>query len=473
MPNDDLGTFPMPPQASSTPVDPVVPDTSTPPSIATPPISTQPEPVVPSVLADTTPAEPPIIPEETPFSPPVSPTTSEPIIPASEPITQMSPTSIYPPAVSPVSQEEIISPEPVMSTSEPTTPPFEPVNTSPEPITPDITPETTTIKTPAFEETPEEIPSVPATPSLETEQEALVAANEDLIEKQPPLDMAPSAPLPQPEPIAPAEAAPIAASLPPKSRSIAPIIIVVLLVIAGIGLALAAYLSSQTSKLKNQLQEITQTLEKQETVITPTPTPTVVQIPTPTLAPTATPSAVVATPSATPTTVVPTIESLLPLKNAPAALKVAIGHSPNAQLILIKVDNATDLTKAVTKYFFRQDTTTKKYFYVAISGKGTPEIIDKQIYVTPDDNIPSLNDAVLSNKLGLDLDEAIRLTYTQCANQAICTASPIKAQYIKTSTGIIWQLSLYTKGLSATPLMIQINAETKAILYKSPEFANK
>ncbi len=370
-------------------------------------------------------------------------------------------TPVEPPVTS--TQFTSPAPEPQVEPIAPSTPPL----ISQEPLNP------------AFEPTPDEIPSVPSVQDFTTHQENLVSANENMMEKQalqetvPPEGEIPEV-LPQPEPPKPIETAPTAAALPPKTgKSITPIIIIVLLIVAGVGLTAAAYLSSQANKLKTQLQEITQTLEKQETTLTPTPTPTVFSIPTPTIA---TQSGAIATPSATPTAT-PTISQIsssnLPLKNAQAALKVAIGRSPNAQLILIKTDNATDQATAVTKYFFREDTTTKKYFYVAISSKGTPEIIDKQIYVTPDDNIPSLNDAVLSNKLGIELDEAIRITYTQCANQETCIAAPIKAQYIKTSTGIIWQLSLYTKGLSATPLIIQLNAETKAILYKSPEFTNK
>lgn len=312
------------------------------------------------------------------------------------------------------------------------------------PATPPIIPDSvfsSVSQTAPFEETPETIPSI---------QEP-VPAEITLPQVQP-----------NPQPIE------TPATLPPKSGgSFAPVIIVVLLIVAGIGLAAAAFLYQQTGNLKNQLSEITQTLQKQETTLTPTPSPTVFVIPTPTISTTGG----TVTPTATPTVTFTNTQT--PLKNAPAALQIAINHSPNAQLILIKVDNATDPVTAVTKYFFREDLSTKKYFYVAISGTSSPEIIDKQIYVTPDDNIPSLNDSVLSDKLGLDLDEAVRTTYTQCANQTVCTNAPIKAQYIKTGTGIIWQLSIYTNGLTGTPLMIQINAETKAILYKSPEFANK
>jgi len=177
--------------------------------------------------------------------------------------------------------------------------------------------------------------------------------------------------------------------------------------------------------------------------------------------------------TATPTpTVIPVTNSLLPLRNAPTALKIAINRSPNAQLILIKIDNATDSQTAVTKYFFREDLTTKKYFYVAITSKGNPEIIDKQIYVTPDDNIPSLNDSVLQNTTGIELDEVVKTAYAQCANQEKCINATARAQYIKTGNGIIWQISLYTNGVTSSPLLLQLNSQTKEILYKSPEFSN-
>lgn len=377
MPNDDLGTFPMPPQATPSPAEPTAP-----------------------------------------LDQPLSPSQPEP------------------------------------------TEPIPPINTFPE--TPSVPPTDQ-----PFEETPDEIPSIPLAPaSLDTEHEKLVQANEELIEKQTSLDTAPQQPLPEPPssptPAPDQEAVP--ATIPPKTgNSLTSIIIIILLIVAGIGLTLSVYLSAQTGKLKTQLEEITQTLEKQQTTLTPTATPTVFEIPTPTIP-------LETTPSATPTVA---LNSLTPLKNAPSALQIAINHSPNAQLILIKVDNATSADTAVTKYFFRESLATKKYFYVAVTGKDIPEVIDKQIYVTPDDNIPSLNDSVLENKLGIDLDEAIRIAYTQCVNEKACFSAAVKAQYIKTGSGIIWQLSIYANGASATPLMIQLDAQTKAILYKSPEFANK
>jgi len=376
------------------------------------------------------------------------------------------------PPQTPVTPTEDSSPiEPTSQPSEPQPPQTNSVPFSDTPpASPQIIPDPTLNEQPqstSFEATPDEIPSfsTQSSSNLISEQEKIVEANENLIFKQ-------SAPedVTVPEPVLePASPTPTLATLPPKTGNhIAPIIIVVLLVVAGLGLASAAFLSAQTNKLKTQLSEITQTLEKQETILTPTPTQTVFEIPTPTNNPNATESSQ-ATPSALPT--LSLLNSLQPLVNASSALQIAINHSPNAQLILIKIDNALDPTTSVTKYFFRESLNIKKYFYVAITNKGIPEIIDKQIYVTPDDNIPSLNDTVLTDKLGFDLDEIMKFTYTQCANQISCSAAPVKAQYIKTGTGIIWQISLYTNGLTSSPLLIQIDAQTKAVLYKSPEFS--
>lgn len=350
-----------------------------------------------------------------------------------------------------------------VSPNQANTSPITPQQTSPKPTT-SLEPKISS-NNPMFEETPETLPSARTPLNILDEQEKLVEANEKLIEKKASLPTFKIPETPKMEP-----ASPVAAELPEKTdKKVVPIIIIVLLIVAVIGLAAAAYLSSQKDKLKNQLTEITQTLEKQQTTLTPTPSSVPYIIPTPT---NATESAQ-ATPSATPTVAFIETNNLTPLKNASSALKIAINRSPNAQLILIKIDNATSTTTSVTKYFFREDLTTKKYFYVSVSGKGDPEIIDKQIYVTPDDGIPSLNDAVLSNDLGVDLVEAINTTYKQCANKSVCEASTVKAQYIKTSIGIIWQLSIYTNGSTGTPLMLQMNAQTKEILYKSPEFTNK
>jgi hypothetical protein len=254
----------------------------------------------------------------------------------------------------------------------------------------------------------------------------------------------------------------IPATIVPKGgQSFGPVILIGLLLVAGIGLAASVFLFSQSQQLKNQLIEITQTLEKQETIITPTPTPVATSTPTPFLSPTATPTATL--------TPVTTTSTIMPLASAPSALQVAINHEPNAQLILIKTENATDQAAAITKYYFRQNLTTKKYFYVTINSQGQSQIVDTAIYVTPDNNIPSLNDLVLGNKLGIDFDQALKIATDLCSGTT-CTTASVKSQYIKSGEIVIWQLTFDPQNTSQENLVIQMNAQTKEVLYKSAGF---
>ncbi len=103
-----------------------------------------------------------------------------------------------------------------------------------------------------------------------------------------------------------------------------------------------------------------------------------------------------------------------------------------------------------------------------VSGRNEPELVDKQIYVTPDDNIPSLNDLVLQNKLGLDLDEAVKIVSSNC-NCGDCDESQMKAQFIKTAKGALWQLTVYIQG-KTTPAVMQIGSQDKQILFKTADF---
>jgi len=384
--------------------------------------------------------------------------------------------------------------------------PMPPQNSTNPPVTPDAPP-----PAPAFEPTPDELPSqstpaqgfettepeppeVPApaqnqetafapSNSLLEEQDKLIEANENIIENQAatttpsaPVNVfsqSPTPPAPLPTPSLPEE---MPATVIPKSSSpLGPIIFILLIIIAGVGLAAAAFMYQRSASLTQQLQDITQTLQSQKTTITPTPTGDIFEIPTPTITPSI-PSTISATPTASPTAeITPSIsinnyDGQKPLSLASQILRIAINHQPNAQFILLKTDNAQDPQKSVTKYFFRQDLTVKKYFYVSTSGTNEPEVVDKQIYVQPDNNIPSLNDTVLQGKLGIDLNEAITLTINQCTNKATCQNATMKAQYIYSGNSPIWQLTLTVSGKTQS-LIIQINAQTKEIIYKSPEFA--
>lgn len=307
-----------------------------------------------------------------------------------------------------------------------------------------------------FEETPDVIPSVATTQPPQFEEV------EDTTPLQPIYSAPPTAPQTPPvvEPVA-ATAVPA----PKGGSAFGSLIVLVLLLISGVALAVTVFLFSQSQQLKQQLSEVTQTLDQQRTTVTPTPTPTIIEFPTPTPTPVATESAAV-----TPTpTLVATLsaQTVLPLADASKILKVGINHLPNAQMILVKTENATTPTLATTKYFFRQDLTTKKYFYVLVSAGKEPEIVDKAIYVTPDNNIPSLNDMIQGNTLGIDLDQAVTIAKLACTNKSACEESTIKAQYIKSGAIVIWQLSITPADSTKGTLVIQINANTKEVLFKS------
>jgi hypothetical protein len=302
---------------------------------------------------------------------------------------------------------------------------------------------------PTFEPTPDEIPSSP--PLKEADSEPFI----------PPF--MPKSPIVT-------ESQPTIATTPPSSgNSTGSLITIILLLVAGVGISGSVFLYSRSAVLKNQLTDITKTLEQQKTIITPSPTPTVIEIPTPSPTLEASDSSPLITITPTATTTPTLSKTIIPLTLAPQALKVAINHEPNAQLILIKAENAQNPTDSLIKYFFRKDLTTKKYFYVAINGKNESEIVDKSIYVNPDNNIPSLNDLVLGNKLGIDFEFAREIAEKLCDPKLCGENAIIKAQFIKSGSNTIWQLSYTTT--SGNPEIIQINSTTKEILYKSGGFS--
>lgn len=337
---------------------------------------------------------------------------------------------------SPTSSAPPLSDQPAPATTTNSSPVQEPITNIQEPV----------IAAATFEETPDEIPSVSA---------------------QIPTEL-PSMP---PEAVTEAPLEPIMATTTPTPNggsSFGPFLAIILLLISGVALAVAVFLFSQSQQLKKQLAELTQTLEQQRTTITPTPTPTIIEFPVSAPTPDSTESATITLPTPT-ATLSALLSPLTPLADATKALKVAINYLPNAQLIIIKTENATSPTLATTKYFFRQDLTTKKYFYVLVAQSKEPEVLDRAIYVTPDNDIPSLNDAVLGNTLGLDLKEALEIAGQACTSQ-LCTTAAVKAQYIQAGLNRIWQLTFTPAKTSQAPLIIQINAATKEVLFKSTGF---
>lgn len=339
----------------------------------------------------------------------------------------------------------------------------------------------TTPMAPSFEETPAEIPSIYT--QTNPQPEPLPVSP---FETTPPPVMSdtftnissPFVPKSEPEVASPATSAtpePVPATLPPQTGvNMKSVIFAFVFILAVISVAGAAFLFQRTVSLQQQLKDLTQTINNREVNPTITPTPSVIEFPTPTFIPLATPSATpTTTPSATPTlSVYEPGSPLRPLSIVNKVMQIAIKHQPNAQLILLKTENAHDPLRTSTKYFFRQDLNTKKYFYILVSGKNEPQIFDKNIFVTPDNNIPSLNDLVLKNNLGIDLDEALSLAVNSCVNTTICSTAPVSAQFIQTSTNVIWQLSL-NLGTQKEPAVIQIDSQTKVILFKTADFVSK
>jgi len=338
----------------------------------------------------------------------------------------------------------VTTPEPTLSASNNIVPEFE---TTPDEVpSPTLTPPTTS--TPAYTEAPP--PPEPGSPFIVTSPE----------------------PTPEPVQVAPPEPAqPILAVAPTNTgSSFRTIIFAVLFFTALGGLAGSAFLYQQTTQLRGQMAEITQILNQQRTQPATTPTPTIIEIPSgaPTPSVIAIPTATIsATPS--PTVIPVTGSALKPLSVASNILKIGIDYQPNAQFILLKTDNVNDSQNTITKYFFRQDLNTKKYFYVLVSGNSQPEIIDKNIQVTPDNNIPSLNNLVLENKLGIDLDEALKITHSKCSDLAVCQSADTKAQFIQIQNRAIWQISLFVPG-ATQPMVMQINAQTKEIIFRTSDF---
>lgn len=312
------------------------------------------------------------------------------------------------------------------------------------------TPPSDTPKVDNFEVTPDELPTNQSTPFADshTEQNTPPLA--------PPPTVAPTEPLLRPA------TPPITHNSPTSS-----LLTLVLLILAGVGISGSIFLYSQSSVLKRQIADISQTLEQQKTTITPTPTPTIIEIPTPT--PTASPSAmpsITAAITPTPTASISASKMAIPLTLSSQALQIGLNHEPNAQLLLVKVENANSEDNYLIKYFFRKDLTTKKYFYVTIDSKNESEIKTNAVYVNPDNNIPSLNDQVLGNKLGYDFEEVYNQVIKLCSDDnmsASCKDLPTTAQFIQSGSTNIWQLSLVD---SNNKLIYQINAKTKEVLYR-------
>ncbi len=235
-----------------------------------------------------------------------------------------------------------------------------------------------------------------------------------------------------------------------------PIVTILLLLISVAAIAAAYFFYRQNLTLSQQLTEIEQTLEQQkikENQVTVTPTPTLEISPTGTVSATLTPS---------PTT--PPVDSSV-FGQINAVMIAATTKYPNAQLLMVTATGAENPTTMISKYWFRQNETDKRYLYILKEAGRDLALVDQQVYVTPDNNIPSLNQLAAAGQLGIDLAEALGIAGTACPPNFSCNFTPTSGQYIKAGA-TLWQIS-YKPVDGGKPFVIQINATTKKVLYKN------
>lgn len=233
------------------------------------------------------------------------------------------------------------------------------------------------------------------------------------------------------------------ASPPSPHRSFS---LVGLIILSLLAVAAASLFYFKTQQLQKQVQDLTATLEAQR--VLPTPEPTVQIKPSPS-----------ATPSAAPTVVKTEVQQ---------ALILAQTKYPDAQLILITSDNPHLPDQTVAKYWFRQTPDSKKYLYVSFIASES-NLVDQQIYVSPDNNIPSLNQRLKEDKLGLNLPQVLSLADSLCKQPEKCQqAAAIKAQFLDTGKNLLWQVT-YQISDQASPLIFQIDSLTQTVVYQSPK----
>jgi hypothetical protein len=268
-----------------------------------------------------------------------------------------------------------------------------------------------------------------------------------------------------PPPPPPAPVAPVPAALPPTRGGGFPVITVLLLLIAIGAIAAGYFFYQQTQALTSQLTEVERTLERrriEEQQVTVTPTPTLEEV-----TPTATVTGAIS-PTLTTSPTPPAgglADPHLVFANIKNVIVTAQKSYPNAQLLMVVATGVENKNTTITKYWFRQTPTEKKYLYILSEPGKDLSLVDQQVYLTPDNNIPSLNQLAISGGLGIDLDEALTISNGACPATFDCAATPITAQYIKANT-TLWQVS-YKPADGSKPFVVQIDSVTKRILFKS------
>lgn len=239
-----------------------------------------------------------------------------------------------------------------------------------------------------------------------------------------------------------------------KTSSITTLVLAVLAILAVAGAALL-FLRSQF--LKTQLTNLISTKQNQQTTeASPTPEPTTepAKVPQTTVSPT--PANTIA-PQAT-------------YPYLPEAIKIADDYAKNNQLLMITADNVQSPYQIQIKYWFRtaDENDNKKYFYILHQPAEDLSLFDKQIYVTPDNDIPDLKAKAIDKILGLDLNQALKVAKEKVLDNSSIESSPdsIFAQYIDTNNTLLWQL-VYNYTDRATPIVIQVNANTQEIIYSN------
>jgi len=237
--------------------------------------------------------------------------------------------------------------------------------------------------------------------------------------------------------------------------------------IGAIAIAVAFYIRYQKTQV--DLNEATSTKERQE-IITPSVTSSASssaeyqfqeqQIIT--INPSTTPTPTPANPEAT-------------FSRLTEVFALATKDYPEAKLLLITATNLTDSNSATYKYWFRKSATEKIYFYILAEKDHDLSLIDQQVYVTPDNDIPSLNEDFAAGNLGIDLDETTLLvknqviTYNKFTSPTSLTAKFIKTNVNKTLTNL-WELTY--KFTSSTPVVVQVNSQTKKIIFSNVKYTN-
>lgn len=256
--------------------------------------------------------------------------------------------------------------------------------------------------------------------------------------------------------VAPDLSAPRPAVMPVSVAKPFPVVTILLLLISVAAIAAAYFFYQQNLALSQQLTEIEKTLEQQkikenQVTITPTPTPTLEVSPSGSISATPTPTSIVGDNSA--------------FGQIASVFSTATTKYPAAQLLMVTVTGVENPTTAITKYWFRQTETDKRYLYILKEAGRDLALVDQQVYVTPDNTIPSLNSAATAGQLGIDLPEALTIAAAACPPNFSCNFTPASGQYIKAGT-TLWQIS-YKPVNGSKPFVIQIDAATKKVLYKN------